>query len=158
MEQDIHVFNAVNTQSDQNFWLGLVICLCAALATWLLLRANRRKPRNEYTLMALLSFIVALLAGGTALFSKLSSAKIGPVTLTRDAIETPYGTAKISQLQNAYIEMDKRKSFINPNLTQDRVRLLLIIEDDGKTHVLSEANYPIEAILDSLKQRVPRQE
>lgn len=158
MEQDVRIFNAVNTQSEQGFWIGLIVFVLAVLATWLLLRRHNRKPRKELTLLALLSFIVAMLAGGTALFSKLTSTRIGPVTLTAETIETPYGTAQLSELQNAYIEMDQRKSLINPNITTDRVRLLLIIEDDGKTHVLSEANYPVEEILAALKKRVPQKE
>lgn len=158
MENDIQIFQAVNTESEHVFWISLVVLIVAAVATWLLLRSHNKKPRKEYTLLALLSFIAALLAGGTAVFSKLTTTRIGPVTLTAETIETPYGTAQLSALQNAYIQMDQRKSFVNPNLTQDRVRLLLIIEQDGKTHVLSEANYPIEQILDELKQRVPPKE
>lgn len=158
MEQDMQVFQAVNTQTEQTFWIGLVVCLLAALATWFLLRAYNQQARKEYSLLALLSFIVALLAGGTALFSKLTSTKIGPVTLTSEAIETPYGEARLADIQNAYIEMNQRKSYVNPNITQDRVRLLLIIEKDGKTHVLSEANYPIEDILNQLRENVRKTE
>ncbi len=150
-EQQTLLFEATTTQNDQLFWVALVVCLLAAAGTFLLLRTSKGAYRS---LLALLSFILTLLAGGTALFSKLTSEKIGTVRLGQDYLETPYGKTKLEDIRDAYIEMDRRPSLLKPGQGSDRVRLLIILENDGKTHVLSEANYPIQEILQEMRNRL----
>jgi hypothetical protein len=150
-EQQPLLFEANTIQNDQLFWIALLVCILAAAGAFLLLRKSKGAYRS---LLALLSFILALLAGGTALFSKLTSEKIGTVRLGEDFLETPYGKTQLEDIRDAYIEMDQQPSLLNPGQSSDRVRLLIILEDDGKTHVLSEANYPIEEILREMRNRL----
>lgn len=150
-EQQTLLFEANTIQNDQLFWIALLVCILAAAGTFLLLRKSKGAYRS---LLALLSFILALLAGGTALFSKLTSEKIGTVRLGEDYLETPYGKTQLEDIRDAYIEMDQQPSLLNPGQSSDRVRLLIILEDDEKTHVLSEANYPIEEILREMRNRL----
>jgi len=150
-EQQTLLFEATTTQNDQLFWIALIVCLVAAGGTFLLLRQSKGAYRS---LLALLSFILALVAGGTALFSKLTSERIGTVRLGEDFLETPYGKTKLADIRDAYIEMDQRPNPLNPGQKRDRVRLLIVLEEDGKTHVLSEENYPIEEILREMRNRL----
>lgn len=150
-EQQALLFEATTTQNDQLFWIALTVCVLAAGATFLFLRKSKGAYRS---LLALLSFILALLAGGTALFSKLTSEKMGTVRLSEGYLETPYGKTQLDDIRDAYIEMDQRPSLLNPGRSSDRIRLLIILENDGKTHVLSEANYPIEEILREMRNRL----
>jgi len=150
-EQQTLLFEATTTHNDQLFWIALVVCILATGGTFFLLRKTKGAYRS---LLALLSFILALVAGGTAIFSKLTSEKIGTVRLGEDSLETPYGKTQLEDIRDAYIEMDQRPSLLNPGRQSDRVRLLIILEDDGKTHVLSEANYPIEEILREMRNRL----
>ena len=149
------IFESVTQETDQIFGVTLVLFLISAAASmcFLIIKTDRIIPRYR-TLLALFFFIMALVTGGTAGFSKLTSRKLGSVEMGADYLLTPYGRTNIDQIRNAYIEMDRKPSLFNPGQGKDRVRLLFVIEKDGKTHVLSEENYPIQAILNTLKANI----
>ena len=149
------IFESVTQETDQIFGIALVSFLISATACVCLLVIKTNRIIHQYrTLLALLFFIIALVAGGTAGFSKLTSNKLGAVEIGADYLVTPYGTTDFDEIRNAYIEMDQKPSLFNPGQGKDRIRLLLIIENDGKTHVLSEENYPIQEILNTLKANI----
>jgi hypothetical protein len=155
MEPAITVFQPDNSGDQVTLILSLLIAAGAFGAMILLLRRPGGKlDRNRMLLLAMLAFFAFIIAGGTAFFSWWSARKVGPVSVFADAIETPYGKANFADIRNAFIETETERSLLNANITTASVRLLIIEEKDGRTHVLSETNYPIDAVLAALKKAV----
>lgn len=155
MDPTITVFQPDNTADQWTLWIALCVALAGLAGMILLLRRPAAGiPRRYGLLGAMLLFFVFLIASATAFFSFWSARKTGPVRLYADAIETPYGRAAFADIRNAYIEEEKEKSFINPNIVTGSVKLLIIEEYDGKAHVLSEEHYPLPRIMDSLREAI----
>lgn len=154
MSDQTIVFQASYSLHTQTATIAAILFAGTALATVLLLRKAKGTRRQTFIILALLSFIVCLIAGGTALFSKLTTYKLGPVTLTDTYLKTPYGQTDLDQIANAYIEKDQKRHLISPDRTTGGIRLLIILEQGGRTHVLSEENYPIEQILQAMRERI----
>lgn len=153
MEEALYTFSADNSGTAQTAWIAAAIALGALAGMLALLRKKAEgRRRNQNMLAAMLLFFAALIGGGAAFFSWLKIRKTGPVTLYQDAIETPYGKASFGAIKDAYIHADREPSLIDPARAVRTTKMLVIEEKNGKTHVMSEEDYPINEILSALKR------
>ena len=129
--------------------------LLGGVGLWIGVRKEwKRKDRKAYKpIVALLSFILALLSVGTIVFTLLAREKLVDVVISQDSITTQYGTVGIQAIKNAFIENEIQPSFFNP-VARDTIHLLIIEEMTGKAHVLSSENYDVDGIMRGLKQRI----
>lgn len=159
MNDPIFTIQADQSTDQLSLLLALIIAGGALLATVVLLRRKTtRDNRTRTLLLAMLFFFAFLIASSTAFFSWLSARRTGPVMIYAEAIETPYGRVSFDNIRNASIEEEKERSLINQNIIKKTTRLLVIEEKNGKAHVLSEQNYPIQQILGELKAAVKKWE
>lgn len=152
MEEALYTFTADHRATTQTALIAIIIALgaLAGMAALLKKKAEGRQ-RNQNMLAAMLLFFVFLIGGGAAFFSWLKIRKTGPVAIYEDAVETPYGKAAFRTMKDAYIHADNEPSLIDPARAVRTTRMLVIEEKNGKTHVLSEQDYPINEILPALK-------
>jgi hypothetical protein len=103
-----------------------------------------QRLKNVVGLAAALIGLVAMLSLGLKLFSM---ARLKPVKLYRNSVETPYGTAQWRDIKDFYIKSEVHYKPMQPNVIADSARFFFIIERNDKGHVLSEGDYPIDSIL-----------
>ncbi|PHN06737.1 hypothetical protein [Flavilitoribacter nigricans] len=143
------------THQEDQFILYLAIVLAIVGGIGLVLSLRKKATGEAHTrnmLVAMLLFFLTTISAGTALFSWLSMRKTGPVTITADAIETPYGKVNFKNIRNAEIITDSPVRLIPTSNGRGTVKLLLIEEDSGKAHVMSEENYDIQRIFGALRE------
>ena len=152
MEEALYTFTPDNSASAQTAWFAAVIALgaLAGMAAMLKKKAQGRN-HNLNMLAAMLLFFVLLISSGTAFFSWWKIQKSGPVAVYADAVETPYGRAAFSTVKDAYIHVDNQPSLISPGRNVRTTKMLVIEERSGKTHVMSEEDYPIKEMLPAIK-------
>ena len=102
----------------------------------------------------MLFFFFGLTAFGKAYFTRLTTGKIGPVSLYTEGISTPNGDVALADIEDAFIYTDQQKSLINPNIVQKSARTLCIEKKDGERIFLQERFYPIEVIFAELREQV----
>lgn len=158
MGEIIVSFEAMDTGSDLLWWSALVVAVLGFLATFLILYFRLIKDYNYRLLMAMLLFFVAMIAGGTAFYTHLTTGKLGPVHFYEQGLRTPYGPVRYVDIRDAYLEADQERALINPSQVKRSTRILLIEERGGKVHLLSAFNYPVEEIFRVLKQQVRRRD
>lgn len=153
MNEALYTFEPVHQGDQVTLLLAAVIALGALAGTIFLLRKPAASGQRNYQILgAMLLFFVFLIAASTAFFSGLFMRKMGPVTLYKNSMETPYGVIAYPDISNAYIYVDKQPSIVNPNITRRSSRMLIIEEKNDKAHVFPEANYPIEEMLARMKE------
>jgi hypothetical protein len=106
------------------------------------------KRRN---LGAMLSFFLGLLGLGLALFTGWFLYRMQPVTIGEETLETGWGTFELSQVRDAQIVTDTRRSFADPDITLGSDRFLLIEIGSEKTIALPDKKYDLEGILRALR-------
>lgn len=151
MEPILYTYTANQNDLSLTIFVSLGLALPAIVGMIWLLRKSTSGDNNRRLLIAMLLFFVGIIGGGTAFFSWLTTRKLGPVTLTASTITTPYGQAPYSQIREAYLKNDPQGSWLDPTGNSRQIRLLFLIEDTGKTHVLSEKNYPVSEILAKMR-------
>ena len=152
MEEVLYTFAPNNSATAQTAWAAAIIALAALAGTVALLKKKAAgRSYNQNMLAAMLLFFLMLISSGTAFFSWLKIRKTGPVSIYKDAVETPYGRASFAAIKDAYIHADKEPSLIDPNRSVRTTNMLVIEEKGGKTHVMSEQDYPIKEMLPALK-------
>ena len=150
------VFQPTHQEDQVVLWIAIMLAIVGVVG---LVFALRRKSttadeRNRNMLLAMLLFFLATISAGTALFSWLSMRKTGPVTITADAIETPYGKVDFKSIKNAEIITDQPVRLLPSNSQRGAVKLLLIEERSGKAHIMSEENYDIQRIFGALREAI----
>ncbi len=153
MDSPLHSFTATVSTDQITFWMALLIAVITLGGVIFLIRRKvDREAYNRNALLAMLTFFAFLIAASTAFFSSWSMKKTGPVSIYQDRIELPSGTVAFSEMKKAFIKRETKRSVINPKQATSEVRLLLIEENNGKLHVLSEFNYPVSKILGKIKE------
>jgi hypothetical protein len=159
MTEALYSFPPDTGDARFTLWTGLLIAVGCLAGAWFILRSpGRGETRNYRMLGAMLLFFGFLIGAVMTIFSWWSTQKLSVVRIYADRIETPYGSASFDRIKNAAIETERERSFVNPNLTTDSFRLLIIEETDGKTHVLSEENYDLPAIMQRLREEIKKEE
>lgn len=150
----LRTFETAGAASNVTLILALLATLTGLGGTILLLRKPApRGQHNQRMLIAMLLFFMFLIGASTAFFSWMRTNRLEPVLIYSDAVVTSYGKVAFEDLGNAKIMMDQQNSPFS-NLSQKGTRILAIIEKDGKTHALSEEDYPVEDILRALRSAV----
>ncbi len=155
MEEPLYIFQPDTTEDALSLGIALAITLAGGVGLYFLYRKKVEKDqRIRHHLLQMLVFFATIIAGGAAMFSYLSMRKTGEVILYRTHLLTPYGDVSFDAIEKASIIDNKEPSVIDPNASRRAVRLLVIEEKSGKTHVMSEKNYDINAMMGRLREAV----
>lgn len=147
------VFQPTHQENQMVLYLAIIIAIAAGIGLFLSLRRKATgEARTRNMILAMLLFFAMTISGGTALFSWLTMHKIGPVTITADAIETPYGRIPFGEIRKAEIIADQPVRLLPSSNNRSTVKLLVIEESSGKAHVMSEENYDIQRIFGALRE------
>ncbi|MEQ8704103.1 MAG: hypothetical protein RIC19_09305 [Phaeodactylibacter sp.] len=150
----LKTFEAAGAASNVTLIFALLATVVGLAGTFLLLRKPApRGQHNQRMLIAMLLFFTFLIGASTAFFSWMRTERLEPVMIYNNAVETSYGKVAYKDLGNAKIVTDQQNQPFS-NLNQGTTRLLVILEKDGKTHALSEEDYPIEEVLRELRNAV----
>ena len=146
-------FYADNTNDWFLFILGLLgVALGFGLAFMLSKGWIGGPDAKRRNLGALLSFIVGLLGLGMFLFTGWFLYRMQPVTIQDGLLETGFGTYAITEVRDAQIITDTRRSFVNPNITTGSDRILLIELTTEEALAFPADKYDLEGILRALRQ------
>ena len=142
------------TSDDQFYlWLGIFLALAGfGTAYYLLKKPATGRTYTSNSILAMLAFFVGLMAFGTAFFSGWSLRKQGKVVLYKEGIqlgadEIPYG-----EIRKIYFKQDKSASVFQAQATTRTVTFLVIEQEGGKTHAISEQQFPIGEIMSSINE------
>ncbi len=153
MGEALYTFEPDLSDTTMTLWLSLFVAIAALGGAVALYRSkSAASDRNYRMLGAMLLFFVFLIATATAVFSFWTTRKIDTVYIYENAVETPYGRVEFSNLKDAKIETQRQPSLINPSIARSSSKMLIIIEEDGKRHLLSEENYDIQNIMRKLRE------
>ena len=130
---------------------GLAVLFGLGVYYWL--KVSLMEDNRRYLYAMLLGF-GALIALGTGLLKVYSLWRLQPIVVYNTRVVTPYGAAVYKNLIDFGIQLEKKTSLINPEVSRDSVRYLMLFEKGGKTHVLSEGDYPIDSIYATLNRIV----
>jgi hypothetical protein len=145
METPLHTFEAAKSFFDS--WLiGSIIVGLLGFGLYFFQEKIpvRQNLRSVVGLAAALIGLVAVLSLCLKLFSM---ARLKPIKLYKNSVETPYGTAELREIKDFYIKKEVHYKPMQPNVIADSARYLFIVERNDKGHVLSEGDYPIDSIL-----------
>jgi len=149
-----YTFDAVNSGASTNFILSLIAAVVGLVGMLYLLRRKvSYEERNRNIVIAMLLFFLFLIGSSTAFFSYLRVRKVGPVEIYETGMVTPYGKVAFKDIRNAEIMVDKSSSLLSEAAGRS-TRILAIIENSGKTHALSEEDYPVQEVLGRMKQAI----
>lgn len=141
--ESIQTFEPLTQELDGQFAAFLVLAVVVAIALYFY---NRKEipyeRRTQRQMISMLGFFVILISIGSAFFSWLTTYKLRTVSISKEAIETPYGIAEIDNIRTTYFYMDEQKARFG-NTVLDTTRFLIIEEYGKKSHALSEENYDI---------------
>lgn len=153
MEETIATFEPISSSGQMVFFLSIILSITGlAGCIWILKKGGDRSNYNRRMLIAMLLFFVFIIGTGTAVFSGLTLRRTGTVTIYESAIATEQRKIPFNEIRSARIIVDKEPSLINPGQSVRTTKLLLIEARDKSSIVLSEADYPVEKILQSLKK------
>lgn len=155
MNDAIAVFEPMMTEDSQYMWGGLI---CAILAFSGMLYVFWRKfeyhEQNKKWLLAMLLFFVFLIASGTTVFSFLSYQRLDQVAVYQDYLKIGNRQIPFEQIKQVKLEKSQQKSMVNPNIVTNSIQLLIIEELSGKVSVLSEKNYKVNDIMNTLNATI----
>jgi hypothetical protein len=151
------IFEPVNTANNTLGIISLVLGLLAFSALIYLIKNPPAAIAKQFRPLAqLLVFIVFLLGICTAFFSFWTNQKLGPVTITKEYLETSRGRVAWKDIDRIYIHQDQQLSPLTSQEYGKPIRFLMIVESkDARTHALSEENYDLEAISSSIEAMRP---
>ncbi|MBK7408862.1 MAG: hypothetical protein IPJ40_12880 [Saprospirales bacterium] len=145
-------FQPLHPHLPAAFWLGLFLTLAAGGFTAYILSGKHSFKGNMWRqVVPLWTFIICMLGLGTTIFSFWNHQKIGPIVLDGKGIETPYGKALYTDIARIYIHKEIDRSLIDPSLGRDTTKWLIIEERNGTRHALSEDQYNLPEIMQSLE-------
>jgi len=152
MGELLYTFEAANSGAYTNFVLSVIAAVLGIGGMlYVLRREASREQRHLNIVIAMLLFFLFLIGSSTAFFSYMRLRKVGPVDIYEAGMKTPYGKVQFADIRNAEIITDEEPNVLSGS-TGRRTRILTIIERDGKTHALSQEDYPIQEILAKMKQ------
>lgn len=132
--------------------------LLALLVTGIWYYAKKSRVISKYRqLWAMLAFFGLLIALGIAALNWYIGERIGKVTITDTAFETPYGTIPFEEVKEVVIYMDRKSSPFTGFKPTSETRRLLVIDITGKTYPFSEDNYPIEKMIGPMRSKVAKE-
>lgn len=135
------------------FFLGLTGALLGSYLTYVLVKGRiGGTDVNRRNLGAMLSFFVAMMGLGTALFTGWFLYRMQPVTIEAGRLDTGFGRYEIANVSDARIVTDTRRSFVNPNVTTGSDRILVIEFGASESIAFPSEKYDVEGILQALRR------
>ena len=136
------------------FWvmLGVAVLFLGGMIA-LVQRRPAAGDHNRQMLLSMLLFFGMLIAGATAALDYWNASRIATVRLLPERLETGYGTVRYDQVKQFFIKSEQNYALFGVKKGSP-VKLLVIEEKTGKTHVLSEVNYDVLAIARALDERI----
>ena len=110
---------------------------------------NRTIATPRRHLLQMLGGFVGVIALCTAVLQWATNKRLIPVEIKSDSITTSFGTAMFRDIEEVKMFPNVQMTALT-NSPKDTVFQMLIIEQNGKTHVLSEQDYPIQTISEAL--------
>lgn len=155
MNDLIKNYEPINSEDQLYLWLGALVGVVAFGAmTFVIRKEFPYEEQSKKWLIALLFFIVGLIASGTAFFSWLTVQKVGSVKIYSDHVELGKTKVLYEDIKVINIKKEEEKSFVNPNIVRKEYNLLFIQEMKGKVYVVSERSYPVREVLNELRQAI----
>ncbi len=151
----IKTYEPAYSEDQLYLWLGIIVGVAAFVAMGLVIRKKfSYEEQTKKWLIALLLFILGLIAGGTAVFSWLSQQRVGVVHLYADRLTLGKKVIPFEEIKKINIEKEQETSFVNPNVVREEYELMFIEDTEGRLFVISEKSYPVRDILRDLRKAV----
>ena len=149
MDKPLYTFEALKHATDWVLVLTSCVVILMALMSFVVTK-YAKLDTNRRNIVVMLCFFIGIIAAGTAAFRLISLWKLKPVQIYVDRIETPYGTARLDNIRDFYVKLERHYKPMNPNEVKDSARYFFLLERNDKTHVLSEGDYQVDSILAKL--------
>lgn len=155
MEAPIHIFEPITFKA--NLITAIFTLLTIGIIGFLIYLNKKEMTYDEAKrrgLYSILLGVAVLLTSSTAVLNYWNSFRFKPIKLYSDAIETPRGKVLLEDIQNAYIYLDKPMTISTPppDSLMNYDRLLILEEFNQTSHVMAEENYPIDKILEKIRE------
>ena len=151
-------FLAVYQPNLSTYWsqigLGSLLLLICLFGVWFINRPTAgadNRQRSLRMVLAMLAFFGGLLCMGMVVFGLWSVRKLVPVQVEKTYTITPYGKADYTDIQQMLMKESREVHPLTGQPKGKPVFLLMLVETSGKTHVMSEENYPVREIYTALK-------
>ena len=155
LDDQVYIFQAEHASEWSTFTISLILTIAGLIVMgYFLKNSSDYKTRNRNLLIAMLSFFMFMIAGGTSFFSWLTVQKISDVVIDKEKVTTGYGTSEYNKISRVYFHDDVNRSPINPAIQKRYTRFLIIEEIKGKTHALSEEHFKINEIYAKLSEKL----
>ncbi len=142
------------TSDDQFYlWLGIILAFAGfGTAYFLLKKPAVGRAYTGNSIIAMLAFFVGLMAVGTAFFSGWSLRKQGKVEIYQEGIQ--FGATEIpyTEIRKIYVKQDKSASVFQAQGATTTINYLVIEQEGGKVHAISEEYFPIGEIMGRIKE------
>lgn len=155
MDNLIKSYEPIESEDQLYLWLGaLVGVLAFGAMAFVIKKEYSYEEQSKKWLIALLLFIVGLIASGTAFFSWLSQQRIGKVEIYTDHLVLGKTSLDFDQIKKINIKREEEKSMVNPNIVRKEYELLFIEDLEGHLFVVSEQAYPVREVLNELRSAI----
>jgi hypothetical protein len=151
MQPALYAFEAHKQAFDSMLILALGLSFLGIVGIFFIKRTAQIDNLRKNLLVMLFSFL-SVIALGVAILRLYSRYKLQAVEIYNDKIITPYGTARIIEIEDFFIKIETPNSIVKTQAAKDSTRYLFIVEKNLKTHVLSEGDYAIDSIFESLEK------
>jgi hypothetical protein len=146
MDKPLYIFHPLEQSVDKVLYLSLSVLVLSFSAGYYF-GVLSKMERNRRLSALMIVFFIGAIAAGTTGFRLFSKARIRPIQLFTNRIETPYGIVSLTNIRDYYIKLERHFQTMNPTVVRDSARYFFLLERSDKTHVLSEGDYPIDSIL-----------
>lgn len=170
------IFTATDAHSVTMWSAVAIAVILSAILVYLYKIKDKKENKILRQVGAMLVFYGVLMSIGTAIFSYWNNAKAIDLVFKETSVETAYGTLNYNNIRDARIRVEGQTALgaLLGNTTQNNpsaggssarrpsssrggsTRLLVVVETSGKTHVFSEDNYDIRAVLGEFRKRIPK--
>jgi len=142
------------TSDDQFYlWLGIILALAGfGTAYYLLKKPATGRAYTNNSILAMLAFFVGTMAISTAFFSGWSLRKQGKIELYQEGIQLGADQIPYGEIRKIYFKQDKSASVFQAQGTTTTITFLVIEQEGGKTHAISEDQFPIGEIMSRIKE------
>ncbi len=148
MEDIIFSFEPHTRELNLFLYTGILFSVLGMIGFVYALKKNKK-------LLLLFSGFIGVIALGTAIFSGLTRERLITVQLYKNGITTPRGAVTFDKIKTIKLEELKEHSKYPVQrggefISIDTARVILVEEYDGKIHLISEENYPLDSIFNVL--------
>ncbi len=148
MNEVLFSFEPNTSELSTYLFLGIgLFILCSFLFIYALIQNKK--------LLLLFAGFLGIIALGTSIFSGLTQQKLTTVQIYKNGISTPHGEVTFDNIRSIKMEQLKEHSKYPVQrdgefITIDTANVILVEENNGKIHLLSEDNYPLTSIYKEL--------